>query len=693
LQATARDRGAPGSDNEYGHGVIDARAALAEVIANPPPVPPPGPPPNPRPVPQPGATDVVATAISATSIRITWTDAATNETGFRVDRSGDGGSTWVQAASAQANAATLTNYSLIQGTSYTFRVRSYDNFGNSAWSNLAEATTFSPPGAPTGVTASALSATTVRLNWTDTAASETGFKVERSTDGTNFAVVTYAARNATTATTGSLSPSTAYSFRVRAYDGGIDGAPSAVVSATTLGLPSAPADLTVTSLGATSVRLAWTDTSTGEQGFRIDASKDGGANWAQVNQLPPNTAAWTVSNLTPGTAYAFRVKGYDGTLNGAPSNTAFASTAAVPGAPSNLTVTPLTSTSLRLDWADANPTEQGFKVERSPDGIVWTQVAQLPANAVTWTNSNLAPATTFSYRVRAFDGTINGAFSNVATATTPEAPGAPADLTANPVSTTAIPLAWVDASASESGFKIERSLDGSAWTQIAFAAANATSYTAASLAPATTYQFRLRAYEGTLNGEYSAPASAATFRPPAAPTGLAVTPLSTSSLRVDWTNVSPYQTGVRLERSSDGVSWTTTQLSATATTATYFGLTSGASLQFRIRAVDGLTHGPNSEIVIGGPFAPPAAPGDVQATVLSASSIRLTWVDLCGYESGYRVERSTDGVAWTVVGILAADSTTFTSNGLTHGATYQYRVRAVASATNGAYSTVVTVTP
>jgi hypothetical protein len=97
--------------------------------------------------------------------------------------------------------------------------------------------------------------------------------------------------------------------------------------------------------------------------------------------------------------------------------------------------------------------------------------------------------------------------------------------------------------------------------------------------------------------------------------------------------------------------------------------------------------------VIGGPFAPPAAPGDVQATVLSASSIRLTWIDLCGYESGYRVERSTDGVAWTVVGILAADSTTFTNNGLTHGATYQYRVRAVASATNGAYSTVVTVTP
>ena len=96
--------------------------------------------------------------------------------------------------------------------------------------------------------------------------------------------------------------------------------------------------------------------------------------------------------------------------------------------------------------------------------------------------------------------------------------------------------------------QVENSPLGYWLTQIAFAAANASSYTVTGLMPDTSYEFRLRAYEGTINGEYSATAEAATFPPPAAPTGLTVTPLSTSSVRVDWTNVSPYQTSVRVER-------------------------------------------------------------------------------------------------------------------------------------------------
>lgn len=693
LEATARDRGAPGRDNEYGFGVIDARAAIAEVIANPPPVPPPGPPPNPRPVPQPGATSVTATTLGATSIRLNWTDAATSETGFRVDRSIDGGTTWVQAGTAPANAVMFTNYSLAPATTYSYRVRSYDAFGHSPWSEVVAATTASAPSAPENVTATALGASSIRVSWTDTSTTETGFKVERSLDGATFTNLSYAPSNATSLTIGSLAPGTQYWFRVRAYDGAIDGPNSAVANATTLEAPAAPEDLVATALSASSVRLTWTDVSTTEQGFRIERSVDSGATWVQAAVLLPNTTAWTVTTLASGTTYSFRVRGYDGMVNGPVSNVAVATTFGAPGAPANLTATALSATSIRLDWTDTSTGEQGFRIERSPDaGATWAQVAQLGPNAVTWTNTGLTPATAYWYRVRAFDGAINGAYSNVASATTVEPPAAPANLVAIPLTTTSIRLAWTDQSTTEQGFRIERSSDGGTWTQVGVALANATSYTAISLSPGTQYWFRVRAYEGTLNGEYSAEAMASTFAPPSAPVNVTVTPLNTTTVRVTWANTSPIQTLLKLERSLDGVTWAQIGiLGATATSYTNYSLLPGTQYQFRIRASEGATNGPYSEVATGGPFSPPAAPGPVTVTVLSATSIRLNWVDNCSYETGYRVERSLDGVTWTQVGVLAANTTTYTNFALTAGTTYHYRVRAVESSTLGAYSDVVMV--
>jgi len=694
LETTARDRGAPGRDDEYGFGIIDARAALAEVIANPPPIPPPGPPPNPRPIPQPGATDATATTLSATSIRINWTDAATNETNFRIDRSADGGATWVQAGSTNANAVTFTNYNLSPATTYSFRVRSYDAYGHSPWSNIATATTASAPAAPANLTATALGAGSIRLNWTDTSTTELGFKVERSTDGSNFSVVAYAAKDAVQVTASSLLPGTAYWFRVRAYDGSIDGPPSNTAAASTLPPPGAPAALAATALTSSSIRLDWTDSSTSEQGFRIERSLDAGVTWAQVAQIPSNSVTWTLSNLTPATSYSFRVRGFDGAVNGPYSNTATASTPAAPAAPTSLTATVLGSTSIRLEWADSTTNEQGFRIERSLDaGVTWAQAAQLPANTTGWTLSNLAPATAYSFRVRAFEGAVNGEPSNVVSATTFGGPSAPASLTAVPLNTTSIRLTWTDTNTTESGYKVERSLDGATWTQVGATAAGITAYTASSLLPGTSYSFRVRAYEGLLNSPYSETASATTLDPPAAPTGLAGTALSTTAVRLDWANVSTTQTVVKVERSSDGMNWTqVAQVGATATSYTNYYLPAGAQYWFRLRAAEGTTNGPYSDPVAVSTLAPPAAPGAVAAVVLTATSVRVSWTDLCAYETGYRVERSLDGVTWTQVALLAANTTSWTNYSLAAGTTYYFRVRAVEGSTFGAYSEVATVT-
>jgi len=71
-------------------------------------------------------------------------------------------------------------------------------------------------------------------------------------------------------------------------------------------------------------------------------------------------------------------------------------------------------------------------------------------------------------------------------------------------------VSWSDASTNETGFKIERSLDGTTFTQIATVGSNVTSYASTGLAVSTTYYYRVRAYNNTGNSAYTNTASAKT---------------------------------------------------------------------------------------------------------------------------------------------------------------------------------------
>jgi hypothetical protein len=75
-----------------------------------------------------------------------------------------------------------------------------------------------------------------------------------------------------------------------------------------------------------------------------------------------------------------------------------------------------------------------------------------------------------------------------------------------------ITLAWDDNSATESGFKIERSLDGSTnWMQIGTTGPNVTSFTSAETSRSTTYFYRVRAYTASEDSTYSNTASAMAY--------------------------------------------------------------------------------------------------------------------------------------------------------------------------------------
>jgi hypothetical protein len=97
-----------------------------------------------------------------------------------------------------------------------------------------------------------------------------------------------------------------------------------------------------------------------------------------------------------------------------------------PGAPSGLTATAVSCTEIDLAWEDNSTTESGYAVERSPDGVVWSQVAT--ASGTSYMDTGLDGETTYYYQVRAhrqIDATYSN-YSNTANATTPGGqPGSP----------------------------------------------------------------------------------------------------------------------------------------------------------------------------------------------------------------------------------------------------------------------------
>ena len=198
--------------------------------ATPTPLPPT---PTPTPVPPPAApSGLSATATSSSQINLAWTDNSSNETGFKVERALSASGPWTQIATTAA--ASYPDTGLSSSTTYFYRVRAYGPSGDSAYSNTASATTAAGvPAAPSGLSATSVSSSRIDLAWADNASNETGFKVERSTATSGWAQVATPGANATSYSDTGLGSSTAYSYRVRAYNTAGDSAFSNTASATT----------------------------------------------------------------------------------------------------------------------------------------------------------------------------------------------------------------------------------------------------------------------------------------------------------------------------------------------------------------------------------------------------------------------------------------------------------------------------
>ena len=161
----------------------------------------------------------------------------------------------------------------------------------------------------------------------------------------------------------------------------------------------------------------------------------------------------------------------------------------------------------------------------------------------------------------------------------------------------------------------------------------------------------------------------------------------------------------RLEGSPDGVSWTTldTQSAQTfvgrGTTRGYAVTTPTAYsfFQLTVTATNGSRDFQLAEWSLwSGGDGVPNAPSGLQAGTVSTAETDLIWADNSsnanGYgETGFEIERSTDGVVFTRLATAGADVNHYSDSTLSGAAKYYYRVRAVTATTASAYSNVATV--
>ena len=674
---------------------------------------------------------LTAEADGRTRIDLDWrtpsSDGGESITGYRIEESDDGGSTWdILVSDTDDTDTEYTHTGLSAGTTRHYRVRAINREGRGPWSNVAHATTEGGlPGAPRGLTATANGRDRIDLSWrapTNTAGGITGYRIEVSDDEGDSWEALVANTTRTSYSHRGLNAGTRRDYRVFAISEAGRGDPSDVAHATTdVGRPSAPLALSATADGRTRIRLAWSapsdDGGAAIEGYRIEVSRTGTSGWILLtSNTGRTTRTYTHTGLNPGSRRYYRVAAINDEGTGPFSRTANAVTAAAePGAPTSLTATKIGQRQINLAWRppllDGGSRITGYKIEYSTTGgPPWnTLVANTNSVLTTYSDRGLDPATTRHYRVSAVNSVGTGLPSTPASATTDAAaPAAPTGLTATKMGQNQIDLSWTaptnDGGARISGYKIEYSTTGrGSWRSLrSNTGSTATSYSDRGLQPATTRHYRVRAINTAGESPPSNVARATTDPTvPGAPTGLSATANGTSQIDLSWTapsyNGGSAITGYRVEVAESGNGpWSNlaANTSSAGTTYSHTGLRPASRRYYRVSAINTVGHGRASGVVTATTDATvPNPPTGLVATATAPTQIDLQWT-APEYDGGaavtsYRVEVSTDGTTWgELVHSTGTTSTTYSHTGLQPGSTRHYRVSAINIAGTGLPSNV-----
>ena len=332
----------------------------------------------------PGAPGNVTATAGDASATVSWSapaDGGSAITKYTVTPY-DGGTALAPTTVTGTPPATKATVSgLTNGTAYTFRVSATNAVGTGPESAASAPVTpgsATAPGAPGNVTATAGDASAT-VSWSapaDGGSAITKYTVTPYDGGTALAPTTVTGTPpATKATVSGLTNGTAYTFRVSATNAvgtGPESAASAPVTPGSATAPGAPGNVTATAADA-SATVSWSAPADGGSAITkyTVTPYDGGTALAPttVTGTPPATKA-TVSGLTNGTAYTFRVSATNAVGTGPESAASAPVTPVAAPSCSGCTIWPATATPTTASAADPSSVELGVKFKADSDGMV-----------------------------------------------------------------------------------------------------------------------------------------------------------------------------------------------------------------------------------------------------------------------------------------------------------------------------------
>ena len=360
--------------------------------------------------------------------------------------------------------------------------------------------------------------------------------------------------------------------------------------------------------------------------YVIEFALTGSAVWTIVDDEDSTATSHTISGLTDGISYQFRV--LPSTAGAGPSNAVVATPRTVPGVPQALSgsiapVTGVESGEVRLTWgppaSDGGSAVTDYAIEYALTGsAVWIVVDEEESTARSHTVSGLTNGTSYEFRVVAVNAAGAGP-SNAVVATPRTTPTTPRNLTATPTNLSGqVRLAWTAPESdggSQTNYVIQRMVDPSAgWlTVTATVPWTATSHTETRVrvtGPATTSEPSPSNAAGD-----SAPSTVVDATPRAVPTAawsLTAAPTNRSGqVRLAWTapssNGGSAITDYVIQRMS-GSSWVTINDGVSTTTSfTVTGLGNGTRYYFRVLAKNAAGSGPSSNVANQIPRTVPTA--------------------------------------------------------------------------------------
>ena len=266
----------------------------------------------------------------------------------------DGGD-WDAITGSASSTHSHTVTGLTKGTTYTFAVRAVNGAGSTK-SDSRSVTIVAKPAAPDSFTAVA-GDEQVWLGWrspADFTISGYEYRQKEGTDDFGVWLKILGSRSGTTfhIVTG-LTNDTSYTFRVRAVNAAGKSDATDPITATPVAetsTPGVPEGFAARQTGVGHVELTWVASSNPLNVTGYEFRQDNGS-WTTISGSDSRTVSHSVTGLTQGVTYAFRVRAVNHSGNGASSGAESVIVVAVPATPTDLAAE-AGDTQVRLTWKD-----------------------------------------------------------------------------------------------------------------------------------------------------------------------------------------------------------------------------------------------------------------------------------------------------------------------------------------------------